>query len=848
MKKLSMILLAFITFSACSGEGRMDMLFDDLAAQADSAADITQEDGKIVDLPRSQEVRPDLCAPACQDRECGDDGCGGSCGQCPQVAPICGDDGLCQIQCIPDCESGDKECGDDGCGGDCGSCPQVAPYCVDFKCAVECQAQCQDMECGSDGCGGSCGECGTNDVCLDGTCTCQPQCADLECGDDGCGGQCGTCSGATPNCVGGICVGGCTPECADLECGDDGCDGSCGTCPAGSECLVGLCVDGCEANCQGKECGSDQCGGWCGTCSSGKTCTDAGHCVSQCTPDCSGVECGPNGCGGSCGICAFIEGAFCVAGTCTTECVPDCGSGVCGDDGCGGSCGSCPDPYLCTVAGSCGSYCAQCTYAPGCYDFDFGSGSVGEWAISASQLVGKLGQTMAPSGGYMLKLTTGEGMTELASSATFQNCLPAGDYMALVKWRLYSEEFKEWCGSTYQDSFTIQLATGGNTAVLADYSIDDLCSPADCPGCGQAFTGLVPSDVTFDQGDVWNTPWREDWFPMTLTGNHPIFTLALTLEDAGDGIYDSVVLIDRVRFVPCDEACQYVECGQNPCGENCGECGNGAVCQGGSCCTPDCTGKECGDDGCGGSCGECCQPSCNATPCSDDGCGGICPGTGDITCCVSNDDCDDGDALCTLDICEQGICTFPPSGNPLCCEPFSWLANFDTGQATGFTIANSGQGPLPGMESGWQVSDACGAHSAPYSLYFGMAGGMLGQCLYSIGFPGLGGFSGTATTPSISIPVQGATLTFWIMADILPAEPTEQLTLSVLASNTSSVVWNKSDLNGVGPNWQKATVSLNGYAGKSIKLKFSFETAGTQQAGGKGILIDDISVAGYCGP
>ena len=47
--------------------------------------------------------------------ECGDDGCGGSCGTCPGAAPIC-DAGLCTPDvCTADCLG--KACGDDGCGG-----------------------------------------------------------------------------------------------------------------------------------------------------------------------------------------------------------------------------------------------------------------------------------------------------------------------------------------------------------------------------------------------------------------------------------------------------------------------------------------------------------------------------------------------------------------------------------------------------------------------------------------------------------------------------------------------------------------------------------------------------------
>ena len=61
---------------------------------------------------------PDLCCvPGCEAKECGDDGCGGSCGQCP-VNHVCEITGVCI--CQPYCEG--KECGEDGCGGGCGEC------------------------------------------------------------------------------------------------------------------------------------------------------------------------------------------------------------------------------------------------------------------------------------------------------------------------------------------------------------------------------------------------------------------------------------------------------------------------------------------------------------------------------------------------------------------------------------------------------------------------------------------------------------------------------------------------------------------------------------------------------
>jgi hypothetical protein len=58
------------------------------------------------------------CTPNCTGKDCGDDGCGGSCGTCTSPA-VCEASGTC---CTPNC--GSNTCGPfDGCGGSCGTCP-----------------------------------------------------------------------------------------------------------------------------------------------------------------------------------------------------------------------------------------------------------------------------------------------------------------------------------------------------------------------------------------------------------------------------------------------------------------------------------------------------------------------------------------------------------------------------------------------------------------------------------------------------------------------------------------------------------------------------------------------------
>jgi|GEM_PF-3048897 len=65
------------------------------------------------------DVADDTCHPRCEDKECGYDGCTGSCGSC-RCGELCDAEGLCVAGCVPVCDG--RECGDDGCGCSCGSC------------------------------------------------------------------------------------------------------------------------------------------------------------------------------------------------------------------------------------------------------------------------------------------------------------------------------------------------------------------------------------------------------------------------------------------------------------------------------------------------------------------------------------------------------------------------------------------------------------------------------------------------------------------------------------------------------------------------------------------------------
>lgn len=324
------------------------------------------------------------CIPDCTGKECGGDGCTGTCGECgPQES--C-QNGKCIGGCAPQCAG--KECGNDGCGGSCGDCAP-GKDCQGGKC-IGCQPQCAGKQCGADGCGGSCGECAPGSFCANGHCSkeCKPDCAGKQCGNDGCGGSCGNCPPnffCTPD---GHCDEKCIPSCAGKQCGSDGCGGSCGSCPFGYECNgQGHCAADCQPQCSGKQCGDDGCNGSCGQCGPQENCNLQGHCVANCTPQCVNKECGTDGCGGACGQCGF--GQVCNGeNKCVDQdpgCQPNCLNKECGADGCGGTCGACGGDDGCNALGQCvsctpacvgkqcgddgcGGECGQCPVGLKCYD------------------------------------------------------------------------------------------------------------------------------------------------------------------------------------------------------------------------------------------------------------------------------------------------------------------------------------------------------------------------------------------------------------------------------------------------------------------------------------------------
>jgi hypothetical protein len=237
---------------------------------------------------------------------------------CPGLDPACDATGTC-VACVPDCTG--KDCGNDGCGGSCGGCASKTAVCSAGTCSEPCSPKpliCLTNECGDDGCGGSCGSCATGSTCKFGSCVKVVPDED----PTSCAGHCGSTAPAGCYCTAGCKASGfccpdfastcaCTPKCDGKTCGSDGCGGSCGTCGSDKPyCNASFQCDAvCVPACGTKACGPDGCGGTCGSCGAGSKCSKTAKCVPEawtCSPllygDKQGCDCGCGAADSDCSV------------------------------------------------------------------------------------------------------------------------------------------------------------------------------------------------------------------------------------------------------------------------------------------------------------------------------------------------------------------------------------------------------------------------------------------------------------------------------------------------------------------------------------------------------------------
>ncbi|NUN12583.1 MAG: hypothetical protein HUU55_02985 [Myxococcales bacterium] len=180
---------------------------------------------------------------------------------------------------------------------------------------------------------------------------------------------------------------------------------------------------------------------------------------------------------------------------------------------------------------------------------DFETATTAGWTVQGDgRVIAQLAGTLPVTGKFMSIVSTGLGYTVQTGELSQAFCIPGDRTKVTFWWKFYSEEFLEWCGSKYQDTFETSIESAQGQLKVVTTNIDALCHPDECLGCGTQFDSLIPSDVSFDKGEVYHTQWRKaeaDIIPFAGTG--PV-TMRFFVTDLGDSIFDTAVLVDSVKF------------------------------------------------------------------------------------------------------------------------------------------------------------------------------------------------------------------------------------------------------------------------------------------------------------
>lgn len=173
------------------------------------------------------------------------------------------------------------------------------------------------------------------------------------------------------------------------------------------------------------------------------------------------------------------------------------------------------------------------------------SGNINQaWTVSGdARIITSLGDSSPTEGVNTAIISTGLGFTTDSGAMSQNFCLCDVPSSISFDWNFFSEEFLEYVGSSFQDSFS---------AIISD--VDDPTNQYIM--LSETVDSLAPSvesvNNSFDQGDVYATGWQQ------FTGNIPeslrgkTVTLKFETMDVGDSIYDSAVLIDNINLV-CEE-------------------------------------------------------------------------------------------------------------------------------------------------------------------------------------------------------------------------------------------------------------------------------------------------------
>ncbi len=161
-----------------------------------------------------------------------------------------------------------------------------------------------------------------------------------------------------------------------------------------------------------------------------------------------------------------------------------------------------------------------------------GAGSLESWIVVGDARAWKFFQSDSPTdGNTMAVVSSGLGNTTEYGALSQTFTMPSEAQSLSFYWNFYSAEFKEYCNSSFDDTFRVLL----NGTQVFKTSVNDLCATSEGD-----FILTGPIDNT---ADTWKTGWKKETIDVTSYAGSSV-KLQAEVSDKGDTIYDTAVLID----------------------------------------------------------------------------------------------------------------------------------------------------------------------------------------------------------------------------------------------------------------------------------------------------------------
>ena len=202
--------------------------------------------------------------------------------------------------------------------------------------------------------------------------------------------------------------------------------------------------------------------------------------------------------------------------------------------------------------------------------------------------------------------------------------------------------------------------------------------------------------------------------------------------------------------------------------------------------------------------------------------------------CVDDVECDNGDE-CSAGLCQAGVCVFEVVESIACCGAQVMAWSFDDGTMNGWSAANSSGGIQ------WHASSQRSA-SPPGSLYFG------DDTKSPPNFDTGEIVVGSVISPPTTLPSVGSvSLHFKVYIDAEASTSYDQLSAIVDFGGSSVEVWSKGELGAIPtPGFMEVSTDLSKWLGKSVQIRFHFDSIDNFINEGEGVYIDDVSIESSC--